>query len=298
MPADDRYQNSFSLGGLGELQILRHIVQLLSFIFLNGKIFGLFSTVLIVPYLHSTQAPFSTAYGAFDALEYTMSKGVFPLLVLGLIFITASTVGRVFCGWACPLGMVQDFLSYLPFKKERLSASTTNTLRDVKWAIIAFSFLTAALIGFRRSGSNELSLGVFTDSPFSVISPSATLFTYIPWMVLWKSNVISSAGMVGWLKFVILIGSLVPAIYIPRFFCRFLCPLGGLMEPLSKYKSLRIYRSNKLSKEDLNKLLYDVCPTGVQLASEDSEFIDHPGCIHCGKCVTEQPKYLSQKIEL
>jgi len=109
MSSEERYQRSFSWGGTGDLQLCRHGIQLLAFIALNAKFFGLTSTNVIVPYLHSTQAPYSTAHGAFESLEYTIGQGIFPLLVLGVIYLTAITVGRVFCGWACPFGMVQDF---------------------------------------------------------------------------------------------------------------------------------------------------------------------------------------------
>jgi len=295
MSSEERYQRSFSWGGTGDLQLCRHGIQLLAFIALNAKFFGLTSTNVIVPYLHSTQAPYSTAHGAFESLEYTIGQGIFPLLVLGVIYLTAITVGRVFCGWACPFGMVQDFLSYLPFKKERVSQSTASSMRDVKWAVVAFSLLTATLVAYRRSTVTlEYPTGVFSDSPFSVISPADTLFTYIPYMILWKSDALSN-GMFGWLKLGLLVLTLAPSIYVPRFFCRFLCPMGALLEPLSKYKALRIYRSTKLAKDDLNRILADVCPMGVQ-AQSDEDFIDHPGCVHCGKCVTESPKMLSQKV--
>ena len=62
---------------------------------------------IVVPYLHVTESPFSTVNGAYESLEYTIARGVFPLLVLGTIYLTAITVGRVFCGWACPFGLVQ-----------------------------------------------------------------------------------------------------------------------------------------------------------------------------------------------
>jgi len=168
-------------------------------------------------------------------------------------------------------------------------------MRDVKWAVVAFSLLTATLVAYRRSTVTlEYPTGVFSDSPFSVISPADTLFTYIPYMILWKSDALSN-GMFGWLKLGLLVLTLAPSIYVPRFFCRFLCPMGALLEPLSKYKALRIYRSTKLAKDDLNRILADVCPMGVQ-AQSDEDFIDHPGCVHCGKCVTESPKMLSQKV--
>jgi len=292
------YQTSFSFGAIQDLQRWRHIVQFLTFIFLNGKFWGLASTVLIVPYLHSTQSPFSTVSGAYESLEYTIAKGLFPLLVLGVIYLTASTVGRVYCGWACPFGMVQDFLSYLPFKKEKISTTTSASLKDVKWAVVAFSVLISVLAAYRRETIEKAGMdiahpvGVFSDSPFSVFSPASTLFVYIPYMITWKNTVLSTVGMIGWLKMGLLILALAPSIYIPRFFCRFLCPMGALLEPLSKYKMLRIHRSSKQTKEELNKILADVCPMGVQVTNE-ADFIDHPGCIHCGRCVTEAPKHLS-----
>jgi len=294
-----RFESAFNFSSIGNLQYVRHVVQFLALLFLNGKIFGLAATGIIVPYLHCTEAPFSTVHGAYESLEYTIARGMFPLLVLGVIYLTAVTVGRVFCGWACPMGLVQDILSYLPFKKHRLSSTASNQFKDLKWAILAFSIFSVCIVAWRRSSSTfaEDPIGVFSGSPFSVISPSGTLFAYIPWMMLWNSNVLATAGLSAWLKMGILVAVLVPSIYVPRFFCRFLCPMGALMEPVSKYKLLRIHRQSKLPREKLNLLLNDVCPMGVQIAKEDdSEFIDHPACIHCGKCVTEDPKNLSPRL--
>jgi len=296
--ADDRYNRSFSLLGTGTLQLLRHAVQFISFLFLNAKAFGFMSTVLVVPYLHASQSPWSAAIGAYDALELTLSHALFPILVLGIVYFTAITVGRVFCGWACPFGLVQDLLSYFPVRKQRLSKETLASLNDVKWAVVAFSALTTVLVGYRRSTNSfyDYPVGVFSDAPFSVISPANSLFTYIPWMLIWKPHALASVGLIGWIKVALLILVLAPSVYIPRFFCRFLCPMGALLEPLSKYKFLRIVRSPKSTKEELNKVLNDVCPMGVQITSDEGETIESSSCVHCGKCITEAPKLLEQRV--
>lgn len=277
-----------------KLQLYRHAVQLLAFIFMNGKILGLASTVLIVPYLHATQAPLSTVTGAYEAFEWTVSHGAFPLLTLGVIFGTAITVGKLFCGWACPLGMVQDFLSYLPFTQRTLSAVNVQSLKDMKWAFLLFSICVAFFSSFRRDAS-DAPMGMFTDSPFSVLSPSGTLFSYIPWMMIWRADALAHAGYLGWVKFALMFAFLVPALYIPRFFCRYACPLGLLVEQFSQFKILRIHRSIKYSHSRTNDVLNDICPMGVTL-EENSEFIDHQACIHCGKCVTELPLELEQRL--
>jgi len=276
----------------GPTQIARHIVQLLAFLFANGKIFGLGSTVLIVPYLHSTQSPFSTVFAAYDSLEFSFARGLFPLLVIGIILLTATSVGRLFCGWACPVGMIQDFLSYLPMKKQKLHQSTLSSIKDLKWVVLGFTLLTTIVVGIRSVGEIE-ETGSVADSPFSILSPSSTLFSFIPWMFLWKENVMSTVGIMGWLKMAFLVLTLAPSLYVPRFFCRFVCPLGALLEPFSKYKLLRIVRTGKATKEQINGLLGEVCPMGVTVQDE-SPIIDHPNCINCGKCM--KSGYIGQKF--
>jgi len=295
-----RADRAYSFTHQNKLQYLRLVVQLVCLAVLNGKLFGLASTPIVVPFLHTTQSPWSVAHGAFESLEYTMARGAFPLLVLGVIYLTAITVGRLFCGWACPMGLVQDLLAYLPFKKRRFSSSTHDSIKDIKWVLLGFSLLIAAVVGFRRSDGvvheSAAPAGPFSDSPFSVLSPASTLFAYVPWLILWKADVIMGAGILGWVKILSLIGVIGASVYYPRFFCRYICPMGALLEPVSRWKMLRINRRD-IATDDLNKLLSDVCPTGVQ-ASNHSDFLDSGGCIHCGKCVSEQPKYLYQAVSV
>ena len=207
---------------------------------------------------------FYQVHGGLDSLEYTITAGAIPLSVLGLLIFTGSTVGRLFCGWACPIGMLQDFIAYLPFKKSRVDPNSVKYYKDVKWALLGFSILSAVLVAFRRAENPTSNpAGVFSDSFFSVISPSTTLFAYLPFLVVWKSHALVDAGFVAILKFSFLIFAFLPAIYIPRFFCRYLCPLGALLSPFGSFKFLRISRSNTLAPATLNKTLEDVCPMGV-----------------------------------
>jgi len=138
------------MAGHDTLQYLRHLVQLIVLAVLNGKLFGLASTHIVVPYLHSTQTPWSTVHGAYESLENTIARGFFPIFLLGIIYLTAVTVGKVLCGWACPFGLIQDLLSYLPIKKQKLSAATVSQVKDIKWVIVGLSIVTAILVGFRR----------------------------------------------------------------------------------------------------------------------------------------------------
>merc|ERR1712232_190920 len=247
-------------------------------------------TRLIVPYLYPAQAPFATVSGAYESAEFTIARGLFPLLVLGVILLTGVTVGRVFCGWACPVGLLQDILAYFPVKKDDDWMGMKSNFKDIKWVFVAFSAIMAVLSGWRRATEGDAPIGYFSDAPFSVLSPSGTLFAYLPWMVLWKSNALLNAGIFGWLKLLLLLGVLVPSVYIPRFFCRFICPMGAVLEPLAPFKLLRIARAPGASKDKANKVLEEVCPMGVRIGSEGESFIEDPNCIHCGACTVEAPE--------
>lgn len=146
-------------------------------------------------------------------------------------------------------------------------------------------------------GEAEHPLGYFSDAPFQVLSPSGTLFAYLPWMFLWKSNVVLQAGMFGFMKLIILVAVLVPSIYIPRFFCKHICPMGAMLEPFVPYKVLKITRAPSASKEDNNRCLDEVCPMDCVVKS-DSTFVDDANCIHCGNCVQAAPEQFSQTFKL
>jgi polyferredoxin len=292
---------------LEQLQKVRLAVQVGVFIILNAKLFGLGSTGVVVPYLHATEAPLSVAHGAIESIEYAISHGAFPLLSLGIVLLSAITIGKLLCAWACPFGLAQDLVAMIPAKKTKLSPSLLANVKDIKYAVLGFSLLGCWLVAFRRASFRALHpeddvpaeiypLGVLSDSPFSVFSPAATLFAYLPWMALWNPSVIATAGLVGWIKIGLLCGLLAPSALIPRFFCRYICPIAAVADPLAKFRVLKIARAPKSSRDEINKVMAASCPMGVSITSDESETIDHPACIHCGACIAEVPAILSQRI--
>ena len=131
---------------------------------------------------------------------------------------------------------------------------------------LGISLFCALVVGLRLDDEETLATahsGPFSLSVFNVISPSTTLFAYLPFLVVWKSHALVDAGFITLLKFAFFIFSILPAIYVPRFFCRYLCPLGALLSPFGSFKFVSLTRTKTLSKETLNKTLEDVCPMGV-----------------------------------
>ena len=131
--------------------------------------------------------------------------------------------------------------------------------------------------------------GAFTEAPFTALSPSSAVFAFLPYMIMKKPLALLSFGsFVMYLKVALCAATLLACVLVPRFFCRFLCPMGGLLEVFSKFKKLKIRRSQTSASAttDLNKLLSDVCPTGAR-AQAGEDYIESPACITCGKCVSQ-----------
>lgn len=54
----------------------------------------------------------------------------------------------------------------------------------------------------------------------------------VPFLVLFMQ-----AGMIGWIKVMIFVATVSACILVPRFFCRFVCPLAALLELVFPYKA-------------------------------------------------------------
>ncbi|KAJ5076833.1 ferredoxin-type protein naph [Anaeramoeba ignava] len=259
----------FQINKQRKIQYLRHLIQIIVIVFLYSKIFGIKSSSIIVPFLHPTQSLYSTAIGAYDLLEYSLTSGLLPILALGVILTTSLTVGKLFCGWACPLGF------------------------ELKYAIVVIFLFLAFLFGLSSQDYEKEYKNPFSDCPFNVISPSSTLFAYIPWALFWKPSVFFTS-VLAWIKIVLLLATLISSTIYPRFFCRYVCPLGTILGIPSDYKFLKIKIKSKRT-EDINSMLNRVCPMKVSI-ERNSSYINSSSCIHCGNCIAEMPNDLKQEF--
>ncbi|UCC94646.1 MAG: 4Fe-4S binding protein [Candidatus Omnitrophota bacterium] len=124
----------------------------------------------------------------------------FPFyFTLLLIIITGAVFGTLMCGWACPLGFIQDLFGVSPFRKLIIS----NKLKRARYI---FLFLAAIL--------------AFLELRFRFLSTRGI-------------EVFHEVTVIGGFLF------LSTALFIKRPFCRFVCPAGliyGKMNALSPFK--------------------------------------------------------------
>ena len=210
--------------------------------------------------------------------------------VWGALLIAATLlVGRFFCAWVCPLGACIDFLDTLFFRKIRRRALKTDAgLRRVKYVVL-LAVLAAALAGV---------LLVYLMDPLSLL-PRTYTFVFYPLVItllnLGLDGVRPLAQAMGWmglatraypqpayymasLTLLIFGGIIALSRLVPRFWCRYLCPLGALLSLLSPLGFFK----RKVGPECIECMKCQAdCPMGAALDGTDTRLAE---CIQCRTC--------------
>ena len=180
-----------------------------------------------------------------------------PLLLL-VVFTIVTTLlwGRVFCGFLCPFGVLQDLMEHIVPKKLRrkFPHPVHESAVYLKYGVLGV-ILVPAIAG------SDISI-------FQYFEPFGTVFFLSRSTVLW---VIAGA---------VLIASAI----IPRFYCRYLCPLGASLALASLLSPFRIKRVRQCA---VCTVCEHSCPTGAI----QRESIDFKECVRCNVCeakLTEQ----------
>lgn len=171
------------------------------------------------------------------------------LIIVSFTLITTLLWGRVFCGYLCPFGALQDFLERVVPRRFRRELPDWIHRRglQVKYLILGV-VLVPAILG------SHLSL-------FQYFEPFGTVFFFSSSVLLW----------------VIALGFLAAAVVVPRFYCRYACPLGAALAAASHVSPFRIRRVEQCT---VCVICEQACPTGAIRR----EVVDFPECVRCGVC--------------
>jgi len=231
-------------------------------------------------------------------------------LALALVTLVLTLVaGRVWCGWLCPLGTTLDLVrprtrphpptpSPVPSGQER---GSHWPLRAVKYValiavlgaaiggnltLLAFdpiSILTRGLASFLLPGLNQA-----TMSLERVLYNIPPLQGALDWFEVSVRTSLFPADVWRWWNLVpglLFVGVIALNWAAERFWCRYLCPLGGLLGLVSRVAILR-----RVVGEDACRHCQRcarACPTGtIDVASFES---DPAECTVCLNCLPECP---------
>lgn len=79
------------------------------------------------------------------------------------------------------------------------------------------------------------------------------------------------------------------SLFIDRFFCRYLCPLGGVFSLISRLRLFKIKKDNKCIGCNKCNKCNKVCPMNIDVNNKANNILDSSECINCFKCLNSCP---------
>lgn len=179
-------------------------------------------------------------------------------LLISLVVLTLATK-KSFCSWICPFGTVSEWLARLGRRvfrpKVRVPAAADRVLVGLRYVVlVAVVALTWTAWQF--------------DLGFRAYDPFYILFS-------WGGH-----GTFPW-SFAILAAILALVFVVPFAWCRYLCPLGAVMDPLSRPGLVRVRRNAEACVDcgDCDA----ACPHRISVSTADQ--VTARDCTNCFECV-------------
>jgi polyferredoxin len=233
------------------LQRLRQTVQIAFFVIYIALIFSVVEK-RVAPALSDIFFRFDplTALGSMLASRHWIPSLELALVTVGITLI----IGRVWCGWICPLGSLLEWVS---FHKARQRANKISS----HWRLVKYFLLAMTLVAALWGSLTLLILdpiAIFTRTLTTAILPGFFYGVNAIETVLYRVDFLAPAldsfeGLVrgGVLPVeqpafaqslaiaAIFFSILALNLLAHRFWCRYLCPLGALLGWLSKISLFR-----------------------------------------------------------
>lgn len=221
------------------------------------------------------------------ALGVLLSTGFWPInFYLALVPVAATLIlGRIFCGWICPLGTLQHFVGWVGQLGAKESAkqarrSPSRLMRLKYYALLLF--LASAAAGWIFGGKGILFL--------SILDPLTLLHRGINQGILPLIGertpvfpVRAHFAQGGFLICATLCGVLLAGLWRPRFFCRYLCPLGALYGLTARTALWRVGRTTPTCAACRR------CDAHCEGACAPSSRIRWQECVLCMNCLYACP---------
>lgn len=244
----------------GNLKIARLIIQAVSLLF-----FVLLVTAGVC-IISAGSFGVSCVFGAFQKILAQPVLGLLTMLLVFMIVPVAGTIllGRVFCGWLCPVGTILDVFSRIP--RVKIVRAVANPIN--KFALAA-AFLTSS---------------VFLKYPsFCPVCPIKGLCNSTGLNPTLRTAELTLAAIPLGLEFT---GK--------RAWCRYFCPVGATLAFIGVKKLFRFKIDTKKCARSLRPgacgLCLKACPTdAVTEKSFKTGRIDAAECIACAKCYDACP---------
>ena len=261
--------------------------------------FGLFVFLLWVTWLSRLKGYPASLFLEMDPLvafatalsTHTVYRHLWWALFL---LVPTLLLGRVFCNWVCPYGtlhQVTGWLFNILSNKGRIEKNRYRPLFQTKYYVLGV-FLVLAAFG-------SLQIGLLDPICLLVRTFTVTIVPAVDWglSALAAQGFTAAASLLfkpatpeprvfagAWFVGALILGLVGANLFIPRFFCRVLCPLGAFLGVLSRWALFRIDR-------DVTKCTdCDLCLKGCEGASDPQGALRKSECFVCFNCIDDCPE--------
>ncbi len=205
--------------------------------------------------------PFGGAESLWGLLtngEFSCALGPLNLSLMVAVLALALVAKKAFCGWACPIGFLCELAARLGGRVWKRRPLVPSKL-DAWLKLLRYVVLVVALFFTYRAG--EL-----------------VLRGYDPFYLLFSGL---GHGSAGWLSAVVLGATALGAFLVPMLFCRYLCPMGAVFDPLSRIGLIRIRRDEAKCTACGN--CSRACLHRIPVQQLDT--VRHRDCTNCLECL-------------
>jgi len=211
-------------------------------------------------------------WGLFTTGQFTCALGPLNLSMLVGILILALIAKKAFCGWACPIGFFGDILNKISMK----------------------IFPKRPVIGGKLKGWLKLTryLVFFISLYFTYKLGELILRGYDPFYAIFTG--FKGHATLGWITITVTILIGIGSLFIPMFFCRYLCPLGATFDPFSRLGLIKITRNEETCTKCF--ACADICPHAI--APHNFEKVRHRDCTNCLECIDACPEEDTLELKL
>jgi ferredoxin-type protein NapH len=214
--------------------------------------------------------PVTFAYISCPIITEGASEGIITggLMVFNLIFLSSLFLGRLWCGWLCPMGGLQEI--YFDINDKHVNTGWLNWLKYLIFLSLFIPFISAIR---SAGGLTTIDLFYYTDHGISIAKEGA----YI--IFLAQITFVTVFAMLGG----------------KRGFCHYFCPIAVIAIFGRKIRNLIRWPALHLSADagrctDCKKCSKN-CPMGldVNIMVRQGK-MENTECILCGICVEVCPK--------
>jgi polyferredoxin len=221
-----------------------------------------------IPFLSSASLHAICPFGGVETLYTFLASGLLvkkvhdaSLVLMGIGIFTAILFGPAFCGWICPLGTIQEFVSGFGKKLFRrkfnhfVPVKLDTVLRYLRYAVLAWVVYVTATSG---------------TLIFEAYDPYFALFNF------WSAEVAPTA-------LAILGVTLLLSLFVERPWCKYACPYGAFLGVFNLFSIFKIRRAESTCKADGACSI--LCPMNIPVDTVKT-VRDHQ-CISCLECTSE-----------